>query len=334
LSLAAAGECSAASDAAALPWLVINRHSFRASRGGLAARAAALARSHGLPVAEAVNAEEFHATLDRLRQLRVQQLWVLAGDGTVHAIAQYLASQPGGGWSPALLLLGGGRANIVPRDCGGYPPWSSLQAALQNLRAGRAMVEESLPTLCVEQDGSPAQHGFLLAGAVIYAGVRLCREHRSRGRSWLHRSWIADPYVLLKLAVQVWLGRSPLPSAYDDMHVKTSVAVLRAPMRVVLATSLQLRAGLYNPFAKRGAGAVRLTAVAATARHFWRHLPAILMGRFGAKMNLVDGYLSGRFDSAEVLGLDGYALDGELFTTDPARPVRIGSGIALRVLRP
>jgi hypothetical protein len=197
------------------------------------------------------------------------------------------------------------------------------------------MVEERLPTLRVEQDGAPAQHGFLLAGAVIYAGVRLCREHRSRGSGWLHRSWMADPYALLKLAVQVWLGRSPLPT-YDDTQVTTSAAavVLRAPMRIVLATTLQLRDGLYNPFAKRGEGVIRLTAVAATARHFWRHLPAMFRGRFGNDMHLEDGYLSGRFTNAEVLGLDGYALDGELFATDPARPVRFSSGIELRVLRP
>lgn len=330
----AAGAVTAASDAAARPWLIVNPHSFRASRRDLAGRAAVVARSHGLAVAEAASPAEFQATLERLRTLQVQQLWVLSGDGTVHAIAQYLANQPAGGWSPALLLLGGGRANVVPRDCGGYPPWQALQVALQALRDGRRLAEERLPTLRIEQEGSPAQHGFLMAGTVIYSGVRLCREHRARGKGWLHRSWIADPWCLLKLALQVLSGRSPLPS-YDELQVSAADGQsLSAPMRILLASTLQLRNGHYNPFAVRGEGALRLTAVAATAKHFWRHLPAIIRGRFGDNMQLQHGYLSGRFTHAEVLGLAGYALDGELFTTDPRRPVRLCSGPDLRVLRP
>jgi hypothetical protein len=333
LSLDTAGGVPAAGDAAR-PWLIVNPQSFRASRGGLAQRVAAEARSHGLQVVQASNLEEFHSALDHLRELRVGQIWVLAGDGTIHAMAQYLARPASAGWSPALLLLGGGRANVVPRDCGGYPPWERLGAALKALREGRALVEEQLVTLRVEQEGAEPQHGFFLAGAVLYDGVRLCSEHRSSGSSWLHRSWFADPWCLLKLALQVWAGRSPLPP-YSELQLRTNgAAALHAPVRILLASTLQLREALYNPFAVRGAGDVRVTVVAATARHFWRHLPAMLMGRFDNNMTLQHGYLSGRFGRAEVLGLDGYALDGELISTDPSRPVLFSAGIRLRVLRP
>lgn len=330
----AAGGGAPRRDAAVRPWLLVNPRSFRASRGGLAQRIATKARNHGLQVIEASSAVEFQTALDRLRDLQAAEIWMLAGDGTVHAMAQYLAQPACAGWSPALLLLGGGRANVVPRDCGGYPPWQRFSAALDALRDGRELAEERLLTLRVQQYGGESQYGFFLAGAVVYAGIRLCDEHRAQGSGWLHRSWFADPYCLLKVATQVWAGRSPLPP-YRDVDVRTdSAAALRAPMRILLASSLQFREALYNPFAQRGEGVVRLTAVAATARHFWRHLPAIFKGRFGDDMTLQQGYLSGRFASAEVLGLDGYALDGELFTTDPTRPVKLSSGIELRVLRP
>jgi hypothetical protein len=46
------------------------------------------------------------------------------------------------------------------------------------------------------------------------------------------------------------------------------------------------------------------------------------------------GYLSGRFAEAEITGLDGYALDGELIAADPARPLRLTHGIPMRMLRP
>lgn len=318
----------------AQPRLIINPHSFRASRRGLAGRICAAARAQGLEVTNASTPAEFHAVLGRLRDQQAEQVWVLAGDGTVHAIAQYLAQPAAAGWSPALLLLGGGRANVVPRDMGGYPPWERFNAALAALREGRRLTEESLLTLRVEQDGAPPQHGFFLVAAVVYAGVRLCQEHRARGTGWLHRSWLADPYVLLKIAAQVCMGRSPLPS-YDDLQVRANGdPAMRASMRLLLVSTLQMREALYNPFAARGNGAVRLTAVAADARRFWRNLPAMFKGRFDEHMTPQNGYLSGRFADAEVLGLDGYALDGELFATDPARPVRFGSGIELRVLRP
>jgi hypothetical protein len=319
---------------AARPRVIINPRSFRASRRGLAQRVAAATQRHGLEVTLASTPTEFRRALDQLRAQQAQQIWMLAGDGTVQATAEYLAEPASSDWSPALLLLGGGRANVVPRDMGGYPAWPCLQRALQALEDGRSLEEEQLLSLRVEQDGAVTRHGFFLAGAVVYAGIRLCQQHRDGGTSWLHRSWFADPYVLLKIAAQVVVGRSPLPS-YSDAQVRTGDGtVMRAPLRLVLASTLAMREALYNPFAPRGSGAVRLTAVAANARYFWRHLPGMFKGRFGDDMSVQQGYLSGRFAEAEITGLDGYALDGELIAADPARPLRLTHGIPMRMLRP
>lgn len=106
------------------------------------------------------------------------------------------------------------------------------------------------------------------------------------------------------------------------------------PLRAVLASTLGLRTTLYNPFAERGAGPVRLTAVAATAARLWRHLPAIPGGRFDNDMNLAAGYLSGRGWRADLQGIGGYALDGKAFAADPTLPLALSSGIALRMIRP
>jgi hypothetical protein len=330
----ACAEHAQLSPSAARPRVIINPLSFRASRRGLAQRVADAAGSHGLEVLLAASAEEFRSTLDHLREQQAQQIWMLAGDGTIHATAHYLAQPASADWAPALLLLGGGRANVVPRDVGGYPPWERFNKALQALREGRNLSEERLLTLRVEQEGSSPQYCFVLAGAVIHAGIKLCQEHRARGTSWLHRSWIADPYVLLKIAAQVGAGRSPLP-AYDDLQVRVNgVEAMHASVRVLMVTTLQMRESLYNPYAPRGEGAVRMTAVAANARHFWRNLPGMLKGRFDDAMTVQQGYLSGRFPSVEIRGLRGYALDGEPVAADPSRPVRLSGGTEIRVLRP
>jgi len=318
--------------AAARPCLLINPLSFRASWFGLATRAASLAAAAGLEVQCVVDPASLRLWLARLRASGQRQIWMLAGDGTIHALAQYLAEHPD--WSPALLLLAGGRANVVPRECGCYPALPALRRALAALAAGRALPEQTLLTMQVSQPGQPPRHGFLFGGAMIHEGVRLCAEHRARGSGWLHRSFFADPYVLVKLALQVLIGRSPLPPYPRAVARLAGSGELAAPLRILLASTLEMRAALYNPFAARGAGPVRLTAVAATAPRFWRHLPALLGGRFDDSMDLAHGYLSGRGARAEVQGVGGYALDGETFTADPAAPIVLAPGVNLRVLRP
>jgi hypothetical protein len=314
------------------PCLLVNPRSFRASRLRLARRAADLARAAGLAVHEATNPRELDAVLDNLRRKNQQQIWMLAGDGMVHALAEYLAARHLDGWSPALLLLAGGRANVVPRECGGYPAMPALRRALAALAAGRPLKEERIRTLCISQAGQPVRHGFLFAGSVLHDGVALCAAHRAAGSGWLHRSFFADPYVLLKLWLQVMVGRSPLSPYPEGVVQLPGQGELSAPLRILVASSLGLGGALYNPFAARGSGPVRLTAVAAAA-HFWRHLPALFRGRFDDNMNLAQGFLSGRGESATVRGLGGYALDGETFTTDPAAPITFSAGIELRVLR-
>ena len=317
------------------PCLIVNPRSYRASRNQLAERAATLARQYGAEVVAASDSAQFTQLFTRLHAGRYAQIFVLAGDGTVHALAQYLAQLPVGDWSPALLLLGGGRSNTVPRDSGGHPALPRLVAALRAWRAGRSLPMELRPVLRIEQQGLPTQHGFVFAGAMIDAGIRLCRDFRMSGDGWFHKGPLGDPYhCLAKLAVQVLFGSSPLPP-YPELVIRTdSGDALAGPSRLFLATALLHREGVYNPYADRGAGPVRVTAVNATAPHFWRRLPRLLTGRFNEKMSPQNGYLSGRYERVEVTGLGSYCLDGELYTVDPARALWLSGRVNLRVLQP
>jgi hypothetical protein len=316
------------------PVLLVNPRSFRASRRGLAGRAMRLAQRHGIETIAASDPALFQAAFDRLHQQGRRQVWLLCGDGTIHWIAEYLARLKDG-WSPALLLLGGGRANVVPRECGGYPAMRALRAALAAHGAGRPLAEQQLITLRLSQPGGETRHGFFLAGGMVHEGVRYCSAHRARGTGWLHRSFAADFYALLKLLVKVWIGRSPLPP-YEKVSVRLAGGprLDQAPMRILLAGTLAMRDALYNPFAATGEGPVRVTAIAATAPHFWRHLPGILRGRFDASLTPANGVASGRCAAAEITGISGYSLDGESFPADPGQPLTLTSGITLRVLRP
>jgi hypothetical protein len=263
----------------------------------------------------------------------VEQLWVFAGDGTIHALAEYLA-EVAPDWSPALLLLAGGRANVVPRETGGYPAMPALRKALAALREGRALAEERIVTLRVAQTGQPVRHGFLLGAALVQEAVRLTAASRAAGTGWWRHSWFADPFVLLRWAVRTMVFGRPLPPYPDVVAHLDGVGELTGPVRILVATGLQMHSALYNPFAARGSGPVRFTAISAAAPSVWGMLPKLLKGRFDDSMGLAHGILSGRGERAEVRGLSGYALDGEMFAVDPALPVEFTAGVALRVLRP
>jgi hypothetical protein len=315
------------------PCLIVNPLSYRAARGSLLRQAEQLAKLHGVTLIQSSTLVGFRATLDQLRACGEQRLFILAGDGTAHAVAEYLSELPHDDWSPELLFLAGGRANVVPRHCGGYPAIPALERALVAVSAGCGMTLETLPLLRIEQVGQPPRHGFFFAGAMIDAGIRVCSAHRAAGSGWLHRSWVADPYALLKLGLKVISGNSPLPAYAHTQVTCSDGARLHAPLRVLLASTMPMHQALYDPFADRGTGALRLTAIAATAQQFWRRLPKTLRGAYDAEMSVEHGYLSGRFDCAQVTGLDGYSLDGEPSATPGGQQVSLGCGVPLRLLR-
>lgn len=325
---------AAVAEAANRPCLLVNPRSARALSLGYAEKATRLAGAAGVDVHTVVDPPTVRATLARLHARRQQQIWMLTGDGTIQLLTEYLAEATHDGWSPALLLLAGGRANLVPRECGGYPAMPALERALAARRAGRALPEERLAVLRVSQAGQPARYGFVLAGALIHEAVRLCVANRHAGKGWRHQGLLSDPYVLLKLALQVMVGRSPLPPASPVIARLEGAGELAAPLRVLLASTLELRRAPYNPFAARGQGPLRFTAIATSAPGFWRRLPKIFRGRFDHDMDLAHGFLSGRGGRAEVTGLSGYALDGEIHAADPALPLQLSAGMTLRVLRP
>ncbi|MET0987150.1 MAG: diacylglycerol kinase family protein [Steroidobacteraceae bacterium] len=316
------------------PCLILNPRSFLASRGRLASRVIALAARYGTEVIEASSPAQLNRDLDALRARKQSRIFILAGDGTIQGLVQYLALLPTGTWSPELLLLGGGRSNLVANDLGGAGTLPRLERALRRGRDGASFTVREQQLLRVEHEGSVPHHGFFLAGSRIDSGIRLCHQHRLSGTSRLHKGRLSSPYCLLKLAVKVMIGRSPLPP-YPDLQIRTDTSeTLRAPSRVFIVTTLHHRESLYNPYAARGTGAVRVTAISATAPRFWRRLPTLLAGRFDSQMNSHNGYLSGRFDRLEVLGLASYALDGEMFDVDPTKPVIFRGGQTIRCLQP
>ena len=316
--------------APAPPCLLVNPRSFRASRG-LADRASALAAAQGAEVVRVESAEDVSAALDGVLARRQRHVAVLAGDGTVRDVIERLARLPSGHWLPDLLVLPGGRSNLTAADLVGRgDALGTLAKALAWASDGRwdAAVVERVP-LCIAQAPAPRRFGFFFGGAAVDNVVRRAQDHRYGGSGPLRTGHLSSPWVLAKLAALALVGRANIPSPTLEIEAE-GCGSLRGEIRLLLATTLLHRTGLFDPYAAGGRGELRLTAVTTTARRFWPALPRLLTGRYSKAMNLDNGYLSGHCERVQVIGLAGYVLDGERFDTDPARPVVIAPGPRLR----
>lgn len=312
--------------------LIVNPKSFRASRDGLAARAIELARRHGGDVIEASTPDALAAALDRpLQQGRPLDLFVLSGDGTIQALIDLLMRLPADLPMPRLLVLGGGRSNLTAADLDGT---GDVLAKLESAFTRNRALRQTRRVLVVEQAPHPARHGFFLAGGLVDETIRACHQWREGGGA-LRRSHLGTMCCLMLMALGALVGRPKVRSPRLRVHAEGR-GTIEGPMRVLLATTLVHRGGGFDPYAQRSepGGSPRVTAVVAGARRFWRSLGRLLSGRFDSRMTPDGGYLSGRSEHIEVLGMRGYSLDGEAFACDPTRPVVIRGGARLEFLQP
>lgn len=308
--------------------LIINPRSFSVASSRLAARAIALARAHGARVIEADHPVHFAVALDAALARGARRVFVLGGDGTVQAIVDHLARRAPGSAMPQLLVLGGGRTNLTAADL--YGSGSALRklesALIRSARdPGGGFVLQHRHTLVMEQAPAPPRHGFFVAAAIVDSLIRRCHHDRATGSGSLRTGSWSTAWCLAREMAPALRGRPPYVFPELDVDVPGH-GRLREPMRLLLASTLSHDNRVLNPYADRGVGALRVTAVTAAARGFWRSLPRLVAGRYSEAMNIHRGYLSGRCDGFVVRGLDGYTLDGQSFRTDAGRPVVVRAG--------
>jgi hypothetical protein len=317
------------------PCVILNPRSFRASAGNLSARIRELTSKLGAEVVEATDPTTVAWAIDRAVASGGGPLVVVAGDGTVQAIADYVARLDEPARHPSLLILSGGRTNLIAADLGGGGRvLARLASHLNRVTSGADVRVQERHTLVVEQAPAPARHGFFLAGAHLDSIIRACHAYRASGRSRLHTGHLSNPYTVMKLGLARLIGRKLLP-ARPDLNIDAGeLGRLHGPTRLLLASTLSHATGLVSPFANRGAGILQLTAVGGDAKRVLSRLPRMLLGRYTADMHPRDGFLSGRCEQIEVTGLARYTLDGEKFECDPTRPVTIRVGAPVRFVLP
>jgi hypothetical protein len=275
--------------------LLVNPRSFAVARRGWGAPAVRLGERYGAEVIQAGSGDEIGAAVTRLIERPRAAVFVLAGDGTLQALIDRLAALPAQAVRPQLFVLGGGRSNVTAAELRGHNSvLQKLEQALRTWTEGGPFALESRPVLRIEQASAPPRHGFLFAAGLLDFIIRTC--HRARaGRGKLLASDAATAVQVVRVLLSGLAGRGP---AIDAIEVQAhGREPLSHPARLLLATTLERRQGLFDPFAARGCGPLRVTAVAARGAAFWLRLPRIALGRFGSGMDAAHGYLSGRCES-------------------------------------
>jgi diacylglycerol kinase (ATP) len=309
--------------------ILLNPRSFRMSLRGRLARIEAVTRRQNVPVRQVSGPEEIRSILQEALREGLDLLVIIGGDGTLQAAVSILAEIGDGRNCPEILVLGGGRTNYTARDIGTH---SDLLNTLETALLDPGQLKHSCRhTLVVEQHGHEPVHGFFVAAGLVDFVIRDCHKYRKGGTSPLRQGHISSAWRVMQLAVLGLFRRVPYKPPRLGIEAD-SLGKLDGPINLLLMTSLHHRTEFVDPYAARGSGEVRLTAVNCGAAAFWRRLLRLVRGRYHRAMNPASGYLSGRTNRIRIRGLRQICLDGQELDFDPDHPLTVRTGPAFHFL--
>jgi diacylglycerol kinase family enzyme len=323
--------CPASAPARGLAAL-INPRSFRMSLRDRAARSAERVAANGGRVFEVENLAQIESALEQAMAQAVGRLVIAGGDGTLQGSVSWLARHLPADRLPELIVLSAGRTNYVAGDIGSRSHFpDTLQTILTTEPARLRPVDRA--TLHLTHPSLDQQHGFFMAGAVIDEIIRYVHRWQAARDNWWRRAHAASTLGVLSLAARRLTGRHRF--GLRELAVAADgLGEMRGRCRFLLATTLTHAGSPVDPYARRGSGPLRFTAVRHDAAGRRRRLPRLVLGRFSAKMTPANGYFSGLCNDIRIENLEQVTLDGQEFDLDPEHPLRIQAGPTFRFLRP
>lgn len=312
--------------------VLVNPRSFRMSLRGRLPRIVELVRSRNARLFEVAEPSDIRQVVSNALAHGCRLMVIIGGDGTVQAAVTALAELAGSSEKPRILVLGGGRTNYTARDIGTHGKLlATLETALDD---PDSLADTRRHTLALEHPClAQPLHGFFVAGALVDHVIRDCHDYRARGRGALRHGHVSSAWRVAQLGLLGLFGRSRFRAPELTIDA-ANLGSLKGPTRLLLMTSLHHRDEWVDPYADRGHGIIRLSAVCSGARAFWRRLPRLVRGRYHADMAPVSGYLSGKSEQVRITGLSGVSLDGQEIDLNADQPVLIRTGPAFHFLHP
>jgi len=311
---------------------LINPLSFRMSLRDRAARSAERVREHGGQVFEVTDLADIEHALAQALRRSVGYLVIAGGDGTLQGAVSYLARHLEPSGMPELILLSAGRTNYVAEDIGTRSHFLETLERILSTPAERLHPVER-PTLKLEHPSIGEQHGFFMAGAMVDEVIRYVHRWQAQRETWLRRRHAASTAGVLSIGLRWALRRHrfDLPRLVIDTD---GLGRLDDSCRFLMLSSLNHDSSLVDPYAQRGDGPLRITAIRAGAKRLPLRLPAVVRGQFSREMNETNGYISGRCNNVVINSIKSITLDGQEFDLDERHPLKISPGPVFRFLRP
>jgi len=311
---------------------LINPLSFRMSLHDRAQRSAARVREHGGKVFEVDGLAQIEQALSQTLRQSVEYLVIAGGDGTLQGAVSYLARHLEPAQMPSLILLSAGRTNYVAEDIGTRSHFLETLEQILTTPADRLHPVDR-PTLKLNHPAIGEQHGFFMAGAMVDEVIRYVHRWQAERDNWLRRRHAASTAGVLSIGLR-WASRRhrfDLPRLVIETD---GLGRLDGGCRFLMLSSLNHDRSLVDPYAQRGQGPLRITAIRAGAKRLPLRLPGVACGRFTPKMNDQNGYISGRCNNILIKNLTSITLDGQEFDLDRNHPLQISAGPVFRFLRP
>lgn len=263
----------------------------------------------------------------------VNVLVVNGGDGTLQQALTAMLGQHVFDRLPLVAPLRGGRTNMSAIDIGCQSDSANALAAVVEAARGGALAGRVVrrPVLRVDM-GDDVQYGMFCGVGVIHRAVDLIHRAFPPGRN--SRGAIGAGVLTGILVARVAMRSASGIVTPDriDMRLDGETVAAEA-FQLAIATTLGRLFLKINPFWGQGPGAVRVTAVAVTAKRKWLSAIGILRGRPRSSVVPARGYTSRNVHRAE-LRLDcGLCIDGELFPPKRDRLVRFEADERIPFLR-
>lgn len=304
------------------------------NRKGMAALAAVIDRAPEILHRRFSPDEGFGPPLRAMAEAGVDLVVINSGDGTVHGVLTELLANRPFATVPRIAILPRGMANMTAADCGlkGSGP-DTLERLLAACRGG-TLDDHLAPrhVLRVDHaDGQVAPRGMFTGAAGIVDVINHVKgKLHSRG---VKGEWSHAAAIVGLLAGVVTKGYAALGLKPHQVGIATDGMARRDErLLILIATSLERLVLRSRPFWGTGGRPIRHMRIGFAPKRLIRLAPRILYGADGRKLPESD-YRSGGAARLE-LWLDApFTIDGEFFTPDPTRPVRITADETVRFVR-
>lgn len=266
-----------------------------------------------IPHCHVCNEEDVRATIERFAQENINMVAVNAGDGTVQAVLNTLFRQYPNATHPLLALLPGGTTNMTALDLGILGPRiRALDHLVRYVRDGQGTIEiVQRPVLRVRRPVSPSPiYGLFLGAAGIYHGIQLFHA-RLRGMGLKGNP--ANLFIVARL-LAAFASRNFDALGATRATIRLTQHQLPATRYIlIMAHTLErLILGL-RPHWGSEEGPLRLTAISATPRHFYKSFFHLMCGRHSRHLTPEKGYFSHNADEIQLKLEGGFAIDGETY---------------------